>query len=330
MPPIVIHHNDDDGRCAGAVVVRELCNIWNRPTEETVFEYKHGYQLIIPTDVIEKTDEIYIVDVAIDNQILDLVKLVHDIRGDNMPKITLIDHHKTSKDIMDNGMQDERFELFMIYVRTFIRIGISGTLLTWMYAVMTEAERNNIPEFDFTVNRTHFALYPGKPEMREYRIPWAIPFIDDWDVWIHEIHETKYFNLGFSMESNKHPLSEIWDNVIYGDDRWLKQKFIDPGELLYQYQTKINERAMNRAFETEIDGVKCLCLKQPGNSMVFGDTIKEYPMVGLFYYDGKIKQWKYSLYSDEETGIDTAEISAKHGGGGHKNASGFNIPDYIL
>ena len=111
MPPIVIHHNDDDGRCAGAVVVRELCNIWNRPTEETVFEYKHGYQLIIPTDVIEKTDEIYIVDVAIDNQILDLVKLVHDIRGDNMPKITLIDHHKTSKDIMDNGMQDERFVL---------------------------------------------------------------------------------------------------------------------------------------------------------------------------------------------------------------------------
>jgi len=330
MTPILIHHNDDDGRCAGAVVVRELCDVWNRPTMDTVFEYKHGYSLIVPTDVIENTDSIYIVDVAIDNQILNFVKLVHDIRGDNMPKIVFIDHHQTSKEILDKGMQDERFELFMIYVKTFVKMGISGTLLTWIYACMTEEERNGEPNFDFTEKRTHIGFYPEQKNERIIKIPLAVRLIDDWDVWNHDISDTKYFNLGFSLVPDKHPLNEIWDIVIYGDDRWLSQTYIDKGRIIYDYQTKVNERAMSRAFESEIDGVKCLCLNQTGNSMVFGDKIKEYPMVCLYYYDGKIKQWKYSLYSDETTGVDVSVICQNHGGGGHIHASGFNIPELIV
>jgi nanoRNase/pAp phosphatase (c-di-AMP/oligoRNAs hydrolase) len=132
------------------------------------------------------------------------------------------------------------------------------------------------------------------------------------------------------LEKDKSPLADIWDSVIYGDDRWLSITYVDKGRLLFEYQTALNRRAMSRAFESEIDGVKCLCLNQTGNSMVFGDEIKHYPMVCLFYYDGKAHLWKYSLYSDEETGVDVEKIATAHGGGGHVHASGFHTDEPII
>jgi nanoRNase/pAp phosphatase (c-di-AMP/oligoRNAs hydrolase) len=64
--------------------------------------------------------------------------------------------------------------------------------------------------------------------------------------------------------------------------------------------------------------------------MVFGDEIKQYPMVCLFYYDGRAHLWKYSLYSDAETGADVEKIATAHGGGGHIHASGFHSDELIL
>ena len=329
MRPILIHHNDDDGRCAGAIVVRELCNVFNRPNADTIFEYKHGYKLMVSDEIIMDANDIYIVDIAIDDQILDFVKKIHDLRGDDMPKITLIDHHQSSKELLRNGSADPRYEIFLMFVKTFVHMGISGALLTYVYAQFTSSERNREPDFDFTEGRTHFKIFPSG---REYRIPWAVRLIDDYDVWKHELLDTKYFNLGFSLEKDKNPLADIWDNVIYGDERWLSRTYIEPGRLLFDYQESLNRRAMSRAFESEIDGVKCLCLNHTGNSMVFGDEIKQYPMVCLFYYDGKIHKWKYSFYSDETTGVDVEKVVKKlsDSSGGHVHAAGAVVDKFIF
>lgn len=328
MRPIIIHHNDDDGRCAAALVARDIIPVFNRPTKECCYEYRHGYNLVIDDDAIKNANEIYIVDVAIDPQILGFIDKVVELRGEQVPKITFIDHHQTSLDELHALSDDSNFKK---YVHYFIWIGISGTLMTFMYGCFTPEEQKNIPDdFDFTDKYTHFAVHVGKPEQREYKIPWAVRLINDWDVWNHELPETRFFNLGFSMESDKSPMSEIWDSVLYGDDRWLQSKYITTGEVLWKYQEGINGRAMSRAFETEINGVKCLALNQAGNSMVFGDKINEYPMVCLFYYDGVAKLWKYSFYSAEDGGIDVSTIAKTFGGGGHKHASGANTKELIF
>ena len=309
MPPIIIHHNDDDGRCAAAIVAREIIPIFNRPRREDCFEYKHGYKLIIPNETIMNATDIYIVDVAIDSEILNFVAKVVELRGDKMPPITLIDHHQSSKDWLEENTDPELN--INKYVSTFVKMGLSATLLTWLYSTFTMEERKQIPDdFDFTKGYTHLAVHVGKREQREYRIPWAVRLINDWDVWNHELRETKPFNLGFSLLEDKHPMSDIWDSVIYGDERWLDKEYVQPGRIIQQYQERINERAIVRSFDIHLDGIKGLALNQPGgSSLTFGKWIKEYPFVCLFSYDGNAKLWKYSLYSDENNGVDVEKIA---------------------
>ena len=326
---IVIHHNDDDGRCAGAIVYHELLPVFANATPDDFYEYRYGYKLNVRAESIENCRDIYIVDVSIDNELLDFIQKVYDVRKDNMPNIVFIDHHQTSKDWLDEH-KDDVFHVFMKYTKRFVRIGISGSLLTWLWSCMTEEERENIPPFDFTAGRTHLAINVGQKNQREYKIPEVVRYVDDWDVWIHDIPSTKYFNLGFGMEKSKHPTSEVWANAIYGDIGYLEKEYISKGRILWGYQNSLNARNLSRAFETSINGIKCLALNSTGNSMVFGNKVAEYPFVVLFYYDGVNKLWKYSFYSDETSGVDVSEIAKTFDGGGHVHASGCHSKKFIF
>lgn len=56
------------------------------------------------------------------------------------------------------------------------------------------------------------------------------------------------------------------------------------------------------------------------DSLIFGDLIKNYPIVAIWVFDGE--KYKYSIYSDKSD-IDCSKIAERYGGGGHKGASGF-------
>lgn len=322
---IVIHHCDDDGRCAGAIVTRECIPSFVTMTKDDFFEYRHGYPLVVDDDILNNCRDIYIVDVAIDPTIVEFVEHIHELRGNEMPSIVLIDHHQTSVEWMESHTNPDH--VMNLYVKKFVHMGVSGCLLTWVYGCFTDDERNKFPEFDFSEGRTHVEIGTNG---RQYKIPWAVRLIDDWDVWRHELKETKYFNIGFSLVADKSPNNDIWDSVIYGDDRWLDQTYISNGRLLWDYQCAQNKRNLSHAFTATIGGHECLCLNAYGNSLIFGDLIKEFPMVCLYQYDGRSRKWKYSFYSDEETGIDVAAIAQSFGGGGHKHASGCMMSDLII
>ena len=76
-------------------------------------------------------------------------------------------------------------------------------------------------------------------------------------------------------------------------------------------------------FETKIDGLKCLAVnKALTNSQLFEsvwDNTKYDAMITFYWHKSF---WTVLLYTDKEC-VDVSVIAKKHGGGGHKQAAGF-------
>lgn len=329
----IFHHNDDDGRLAAAIINNELTVIFDMPSEDDFIEYNHSGFLPIP-DEIKEGETVYIVDLALDTTIL---KLIEDLLKHNC-EIIHIDHHKSTFD-MYKILNDENKKM-MDKVRRFYKNGISGCMLTWIYSCMNDDERKvcNEVDFDFSEGRTHVAFNYNTSSIREYRIPNVIRYVDDNDVWSHEIDESKYFCLAFQMEADKSPCNgDLWASLIYGNNERISSSYVIDGKKLWTYQTSINMKTLSNAFETVFEdfypGKKCLCLNNPyGNSRVFEEKFNEYPLVCKFHYNGKIGKWKYSFYSSEKNpeAVDVSIIATAYGGGGHEHASGFISSNFIF
>lgn len=316
----VFHHNDSDGLCAAALVGNSLAVVFDKPEKEDFVEYNYDGDIDIPDEYIKDGETVYIVDLSLSDSIYNLIKKCID-KG---CKVIHIDHHQSTF----KYLQSIRSTDVPKYTH-FYKEGISGAMLTYIYSCMSEEERID-PEnvaFDFSDKRTHVAFNYNTPDMREYRIPTIIRFIDDNDVWLHEIDETKYFCIAFQMEQDIAPYEEIWDKLIYGSEQRV-YGYVNDGKLIYKYQESVDKKNMSSSFEYDILGNQCLCLNTCccyGNSRIFGEKFEEYPMVCKFGYDGSIRKWRYTLYSSEnrEDSVDVETIAKKFGGGGHAHAAGF-------
>lgn len=324
----IFYHTDDDGQCAGAIVYRELRNVFEPITDDDIIPYSHTGE-ITPVE-FKSNEHVYIVDLSLDDTIFN--KVIKPAVEANA-NVVHIDHHQTT--CIYNESLDDAGKAIMSKVTKFYQIGLSGTMLTWVYALMNEDERKDPCKviFDFTDTFTHVAFNPGRTSMREYSIPDVIRFIDDNDVWRHKFDDTKYFSLGFGMERDKTPTAKVWDNLIYSSNSRETYTYVNNGKLIWEYQSVQNEKNMRNAFESDVFGHKCLCLNGYGNSRIFGDKFDEYPMVCRFNYDGSIDKWRYSLYSSTQypdESVDVSVIAKEHGGGGHRNAAAFIAKEYLF
>lgn len=328
----IVHHGDDDGICAAAIVVKECFP--GTVTPETVFSYWHGDAYpAIPYDKITDKDALYLVDLALDAMVLDAIRQFRTAA----PNATIvhIDHHQTTFDALE-ALSDEDKTLMSTVIQ-FYKNGLSGCLLTWIWSCMRDDERKHPMDvwFDFTLNYTHVGFKPDDDGYdRMYNIPSIVRWINDWDVWTFEIQNTTEFHYGFMLEENKSPLNkDLWGPAL--NDRRIEYildtKYVKPGAVILQYINEINKGALERAYVDDIawkdangkwQTAQILMLNATGNSMVFGDKIKEYPAVLLWHYSGRGHQFHYSLYS-HEGGLDVSVIAKHYGGGGHVHASGF-------
>ena len=217
------------------------------------------------------------------------------------------------------------------YVRSFVKIGISGSMLCWIYQSMTDEQRSHCHdvEFDFTDARSHIGIAePGRAitDTIPYRVPLIVRFIDDYDVWRHEITATMAFHYGFSLEADKHPMNKMWSDLLYNQSHYeITKQYVEPGQYILRYNKNRFAQLMKHSHVSEICGIKCLCVNTADrSSQVFGQLIKEYPAVCAYSYDGERNMWKYSFDSDEGSDVDVSKICETFGGGGHKHAAGMS------
>lgn len=326
----IFHHNDDDGRCAAAIV-KHFMNDLGQPMDDADFiEYGHSGTIDCDIDSIQN-QFVYIVDLALDDVIMNLIRILDS----NKCTVVHIDHHKTTFDYLQKLSEDlNTADLFHINNITHFYVnGVSGAMLTYIYSCMYDDERVNPEETfkqcTFREKRSHIVFYPETMKERPLRIPMLIRYIDDNDVWLHDIPETKYFNMAFSMELDKHPNHETW-GLLDKNDLILMQTYLPRGETIWMYKQAEYQRILKSAhtirLHTDADDptqlIDATAVNTGGNSRVFGDTMTDDGVYVLYHYNGK--KWYFSLYSTKD-GIDVSEIATLYGGGGHIHASGFQI-----
>lgn len=108
---ICYHHNDLDGRCAGAIVNKKFGNI------ESVDFIEMDYAKPIDLSQIERNEYVIIVDFSFTPDVMDSILR----RTDN---VVWIDHHVTAKEYPYQSLKG---------LRDFSTKGLSGCELTWNY-----------------------------------------------------------------------------------------------------------------------------------------------------------------------------------------------------
>lgn len=316
----ILHHNDDDGRCAAYLTKRHINTV--RPMEiiqpTDFIEYNYNGDLEKRYPELHENEMVYIVDIS-------MCKSVHafiDYCIEHGAIVVHIDHH-------DSGIKyyEEHKEAFAIHEANekyfpFMKNGISGAMLTWIYSdIFTDENRKNPNsvkfEFDDDALRRRCCLVDNEgcpvdkkgekinTERLITLVPDALRFIDDNDIWKHKIVETRAFCAGFGLSESKHPLNHIWDSLFDETDpkeqAVFMENMINNGTVIIKYKELTDARNLSNGFYANVNGVDvCFLNAIAGNSLIFQDMYDNSEAVCKFNFDGT--KWWYTFYSDEATG----------------------------
>ncbi len=151
----------------------------------------------------------------------------------------------------------------------------------------------------------------GSPEM-----PLVLQWIQDRDIWTWKVDGTETGTEGLYS----YPFDfDTWSRLIKDPERLRKE-----GEVLVRLGNKQMDTLMDRVYFTKIDGLDIPTVNTDTHiSKLLNRICKKYPdapyaAAWFLRADGTCK---YSLRSVGD--FDVADVAAKHGGGGHKNAAGY-------
>ena len=250
--------------------------------------FEVDYIMQLPLDKIKENEKVYFVDYSFKK---DTVWQLEEILK-KTKNIIWIDHHTSS-------LKLEEELTWTKDIKGIRQEGISGAGLTYMY----------LYNCDFK------------------NLPYHIKLVSDYDCWQFKFNpDTTYFKLGIEMYSYD-ALDDIWrlDHIKINLDT---QSIIKKGKIIKQYIDKDNTYYREHfAYETEIEGLKCLVVNKKSNSWIFGNKINEYPVVMVWVFNGT--KYSYSIFSSD-TNIDCSKIAEKYGGGGHKGAAGFSSDELLF
>lgn len=169
----------------------------------------------------------------------------------------------------------------------------------------------------------------------EEEMPYGVKLLGDYDEWNHQDPNCEPFEYGMRISYTDPEDTEHWnaifDNPWCGgpeDGDYYINHIVNSGGTILEYLKQTYEYlAKQYAYEKEIDGLLFLVANNPHRTSKYFDSIydeKRYDGVISYYWTGKF--WRVSLYSDKKD-VDVSKVATKYGGGGHKNAAGFQTQD---
>lgn len=328
----IYHHNDLDGRTSGAIIYKALQTKF--ANEGILEDYNFTFTEIDYTRVINekiKSDDMYVfVDYSFSNP--ENIKFLAKLGVANCD-LVWIDHHQTSETLVKS---DKAKELHLDRLNASVKIDKTYCAAYLCYQAGMEA----------------IGIEPD-----ESKIPDLIKYIDSYDSWKFNMPKTAEFNDG-AYVSEVRP--QTWIDGILGEgakpyaifkpdavqarriQKYVKN-CIDMGTSIQAYKAKENAYLVgSKSFEFRIEDMrdmlhvkeyKCLAINARGNSSVFGAMNDAYDIVCLFSFNGKV--WKYSFYTVSDD-IDLSKYAKLLGGidglggGGHKQAAGFQTKDLLI
>lgn len=317
----VYHHNDDDGKCAAAIICQ--LEIQHNVLSSNIICIEVDYTTKLNFDKINIGDTVYFVDYSFSSE-SNINKLISIVRKGI--KTIWLDHHKTSIDIEMDLPKDVRDSYYFIRV---LDTKYCGSLICYAYGCA-----NGIAD-NIELNTS----YENSPNF--------IKYIDSYDTWKHCMPNTLEFNCGMAFKNND--IKEYFNEVFVGsgysifepsniDDNIFISNTIEKGTIAESYAKVINERDCNLlGYHCDIilnkRQYRCLVLNRKGGSQLFGKRINGVDIAISFSFNGE--KFVYSLFSEDKS-VDCSEIAkllGKYtglGGGGHRGAAGFQSNKLIF
>jgi len=282
-----IIHHDDADGRGAAYVVSKHTG----NTKESDY-IELDYLKPFPLDKISKNEKVYIVDYSFKESSYNVLQELRKITKN----IVWIDHHQSSMKLIEKYPEIEE-EIAGLRLE-----GISGMGLACMY-------------FE--------DLYSIKD------CPLFIQYVSDFDCFKFELgKDSEYFILGLNA-TNYGPLDPIWEKLNEDDDKnKLINELIEKGKVINEYNKQEFKEYLNKyAYESLLEGHKCLVVNRRAYSAIFGDKINDYDLVCSYVFTGEA--YMYSIFTVKDD-INCGKIAEKFGGGGHGKSSGFVSKELLL
>ena len=198
--------------------------------------------------------------------------------------LTVLDHHKTAEEDLA-GLTEECNRLYGVVPNVVFKSDRSGGRLAWEY------------------------LYGGKES------PWLVDYTEDRDLWRWALPHSREVNAAL----RSYPLDFSAWNELSGRD---PLSLAPEGAAILRAEAQVVAAHVRNAREVELAGHRVLCVNATTLfSEVAGELARGRPF-GACYFDrgDGVRQW--SLRS-RDGGVDVSEVARAMGGGGHRNAAGF-------
>lgn len=256
--------------------------------DNTVIEmYPMSYGQEFIWDKICLNDTVFMVDFCL-QPFTDMVKL------NSLCKLIWIDHHISAI---------KEYEKYKIDIAGFRTIEKAGCQAVWEYLYGIEDEPvmiTLIGAADIHKKDTKYnwdtQVLPFHYGVRKYNLPNDKEFL---------------YLLGKSTDV---------ENAV--------QDLIDEGTIKLNEIRESHKRDCERmAFETTLDGLKCIAINKLTSSMVFDSIWDNTKYDAMLVFAFQKNYWTCSLYTDKPE-IDLSVIAKAHGGGGHRSAAGFQFTEF--
>lgn len=158
------------------------------------------------------------------------------------------------------------------------------------------------------------------------KLPYAIKLLAEYDVRNHSDIATLPFQYGMRLENTWPENTSLWDELFSSNDK--VGHILEAGHIVLKYINQDNEKyCKSCAFETELDGLKCIAInKMLTNSQVFDSVWDNQTYDAMLTFGYRKGKWTVSLYTDKNN-IDVSVIAKNRGGGGHKQAAEFQCKE---
>lgn len=287
---VVLYHRGCNDGIVAAWVAR------SRLGDSAVYlSYQYGEEL--PEDCYGK--HVIAVDLSFKLDKIDAIKA-------KVKSIVIIDHHKTAIEL-EGELRDVRTYAEYVKCRDdvselergmlYLDQNYSGAVLTWAFF-------NDLAEVDLD------------------SLPIGLRHIHDYDLWIHELDDTKAVNAwlingGLTLER----VDELMSNLVD-----VPESVLDIGNALLRYDDKIIKSVIREYVQVaDIGNGQTVALVNAPHHLrnELSDRLSErYTYVVV--YSKRKDRTVYSLRSKKGV-YDVSKVAAKFGGGGHSEAAAFSI-----
>jgi len=220
--------------------------------------------------------------------------------------LVVLDHHKTAQAALD-GLSEEMTCNNCGSCEVVFDVNKSGSRLTWEWIW------DNVYGKKY---RDITCMTTGK-KLNRNSAPWLVDYTEDRDLWRWSLPRSREITTGL----RSHPLDfKVWDGFDQSADSLAD--LAHDGKAILRSESVIIENHVRHAREIEMDGHKILAVNATVLfSDIAGELAKGRPF-GAAYFDRGDGKRQWSLRSTD-AGVDVSEIAKAHGGGGHRNAAGF-------